>query len=649
MLAILHNHTMFSLLRGISKPKEIAKRCAQLEIPAVAMTDYGNVGAAVKFIAAFKDTGIKPIIGTELYMCDQPASVRTPDNHTYSNLIIHAKNFNGWKQLIRLTSFTSNKDNLVLEVPRADLDGLADFADGNLLATTGYPGSQLANALFENPEAAYAATTIQGASGALHPDRVKRILTLAERHREIFGSENLRIAIQRAGSTESPAYTIVAENMRWLAKKLKIKRVATTNSFYPTKERDRDHRVVMATAFKSTLRVMDGTKNTYDAEEKLYKVLTKCFFRSSDFYIPGEDELRLVHDEEEIANTMEVADMCEAYDIRHNPILPKYECPDNLEPAEYLSNLCKKSWKRKIADKIPKESVQEYVDRIRRELEVIKGADLSSYFLIVQDYMNWAKSQGMITGPGRGSGAGCLTSYLLGITNVDPIFYKLRFERFYNAGRNQPGSISMPDIDCDVPVRSRKSVIDYVKGKYGYDKVAQIATFNSMKGRGAMTDVLRAYNIEFDEVKRITANIPDEARISEELQEMSDRLKGTDTEPSILRYALESDPEAFKEWCEFNPDGTCGGMLGPYFDMAMRLEGTKRNISTHAAAVVLSATPLAGMCPLRYDDGIDGYLAAMEYPDLESMGLVKLDILGVAALDKGEGVRNLLRYGKIEI
>jgi DNA polymerase-3 subunit alpha len=643
--AVLHSHTMFSLLRGVSKPKEIAKRCADMGYGAAAMTDFGNIGCSVKFISAFEKTGIKPILGTELFMCEQPASVRTPDNHTYSNLIIQSKNLKGWSQLVKLTSFASNKDNLVMGVPRADLDGLAPFADGNLLAISGYPGSQLANALFEHPEAAYAATDLQKAVDVLHPDRIKRIMRLAERHIEIFGKENFFLGIQRSGAGESPAHTIIAENMRWLAKKLGIKRVATTNSYYPTPDRDKDHRVLIATALKSTLRFLDNTKGTFDPEEKLYKVLLKTFFRSSDYSIPCLADLESVHDEEEIRNTTLVADMCESYDIRRQPIFPTFDCPDGMSMDDYLSHLCRQSWNAKIKSKVDPDKLPEYVDRIKRELEVIKGATLSGYFLVVQDYVNWAKRQGMLVGPGRGSGAGCLTSYLLGITNVDPILYDLRFERFYNAGRNQPGKISLPDIDCDFPVLTRKLVIEYLKTKCGTDMVAQIATFNSMKGRGALTDVLRAYGVDFAEVKKITSAIPEEARISEELQAM----KESGIEPSIIRYALESDAESFKEWCEFTPGQPCGGTFGPYFDMAMRLEGTKRNISTHAAAVVLASTPLSEMCPLMYEDSIDGYVACMEYPDLEAMGQVKLDILGVAALDKVAGVRNLLRYGRIEV
>lgn len=643
--AVLHNHTMFSLLQGVSKPKEIAKRCADLGYGAVAMTDYGNIGCAVKFISAFEKTGIKPILGTELYITEQKASVRTPDNQVYSNLIVQAKNLKGWTQLVKLTSFASNKDNLLLEVPRISVEELAQFADGNLLAICGYPGSQLANALFADPCKAYAATDLQDAAAQLDPDRINLITNLAETHMEIFGRENFIIGIQRGGSGESPAYKIVAENMRWLAKKLKITRVATTNSFYPTPERDRDHRVLIATNRKMTLSRLDSGKMTYDPEEPLHHVLQKTFMRTSDYAIPTLEQLESVYDETEIANTNLVADMCEAYDIRRSPILPTYPCPDNASPNDYISHLCREGWKTRINGKIDPSRRTEYVDRVKYELDVIKGADLSSYFLVVQDYVNWAKRQGMLVGPGRGSGAGCLTSYLLGITNVDPIIYDLRFERFYNAGRNQPGKISLPDIDCDFPVLRRKKVIEYIKETYGYDMVAQIATFNSLKGRGAVTDVLRAYGVDFTEVKKITSNIPEESRITEELQKMKD----AGIEPSIIRYALESDPDSFKEWVEYEPGKPCGGTYGPYFDMAMRLEGTKRNISTHAAAVVLASTPLAEMCPLLYEEGSDGYIAAMEYPDLESMGQVKLDILGVAALDKLEGVRNLLRYGRVEI
>jgi DNA polymerase III subunit alpha len=646
MPSLLHSQTHFSLLRGVSKPKEIVKRCADLGYEAVAMTDMGNIGCAVKFVSAFEKSGIKPILGTELFICEQLASVRTPDNHAYTNLIVQSKNYKGWQQLLKLTSFASNKDNRVMEVPRISLGELTGFADGNLVAISGYPGSQIANALFDDPAKAYAATSLAQVLACLDPNRVKRITELAEKHREIFGKDNFFLGIQWAGATGTPAYEVVAKNMRWLSKKLKIGRVATTNSHYPTPERQSDHRVLIATARKATLRVLDGNKNIYNPDEPLHHVMHKAFFRSAEFYIPEISELEQVYDEEEIANTTLISDMCESYDIRRPPILPQFPTPDDVNQDEYMSKLCRQAWRSKVYDRVEEAKWPEYVDRVRRELEVVKGAGLAGCFLIVADFNNWAERQGMIKGPGRGSAAGCLISYLLGITKIDPILYNLSFERFYNAGRNQPGKISLPDIDCDFPVRSREKVIAYIKDKYGHDKVAQIATFNSMQGRKAITDVLRAYAVDFDEVKRITKDIPKPERITEELQAMRD----AGIEPSVLRYALESDADTFKEWCEFNSEtGECSGTFGPYFAQAMRLEGTKTNISRHAAAVVLAATPLAEMCPLIYEDSIDGYLAAMEYPDLEAMGQFKLDVLGVAALDKCEGVRNLLRHGKVEV
>jgi DNA polymerase-3 subunit alpha len=247
-----------------------------------------------------------------------------------------------------------------------------------------------------------------------------------------------------------------------------------------------------------------------------------------------------------------------------------------------------------------------------------------------------------LPGPGRGSAAGCLVSYLIGITSIDPIKYHLLFDRFYNSGRNTKDRVSMPDIDVDVPIEKREDIITYIKNKYGNNQVSQMVTFNTIKGRGAIKDVLRVYgNISFEEMNRITKNIPDEAKIADELQEMKDEYG----EASIIRWALENQGEKLKDWCHIDENNELQGPLAKRFEQAIRLEGTKVNQSKHAAGVVIADTDLSTICPTIYDTKTKTKIAGMEMEDLESIGIVKFDILGVAMLDKIMYISKYLKEG----
>jgi DNA polymerase-3 subunit alpha len=334
--------------------------------------------------------------------------------------------------------------------------------------------------------------------------------------------------------------------------------------------------------------------------------------------------------------------MVEEYDILSKPNLPTYECPKNMNPDEYLRELCRIGWRNKIADKIPKEDHQIYIERIKNELEVLQGAGLSSYFLIVQDIVNYVKNNNWLAGPGRGSAAGCLVSYLIGITSIDPIKYGLIFERFYSAGRNTKDRVSLPDIDVDVPILKRESVISYIKDKYGHNNVSQMITFNTMKGRGSLKDVLRVYgNITFEEMNKITKHIPDEAKISDELQEMKEETG----EASIIRWALENNADKLKEWCYIDENNELQGPLAKRFEQAIRLEGTKTNQSKHAAGIAMSSIYLNEICPMVYDSKNEQLIAGMEMQDLEAIGVIKFDILGIALLDKVMSISKLLLQG----
>ena len=616
----LHCHSTLSLLDGLSQPHQIAERCQEIGASACALTDHGNIAGAVKFYSAMKKAGIKPILGCELYICEKDPSIKEKDNRNLSHFIILAKNYKGWKNLIKIVS-ASNNPEFYYHKPRLDLKTLGSLNDGNLIAITGHLGSTLADAILD---------------GSVLKDDW---LEIGKQHilylKNLF-QNNVFLEAQLMDSTNLPVQNILTQSIRELGKITNTKVICTPDAHYCRKEDAIDQRILLCNNLKTTFpEISRKISNNED-------VPLGCFFTSDNYHIPSQEEMKQWHTDDEISNTNFVANLVEDYDILSKPKLPPFDCPKGFDDAEYLRELCRKGWKIKIADIIPKDQHTIYVDRIKYELEVLQGAGLSSYFLIVQDIVNYVRSQGWLPGPGRGSAAGCLVSYLIGITNIDPIKYNLLFDRFYNAGRNTSDRISMPDIDVDVPINKREFIIQYIKEKYGFNKVSQMVTFNTIKGRGALKDVLRVYgNISFEEMNRITKNIPDEAKIADELQEMKEETG----EASIIRWALENNEDKLREWCYIDENNELQGPLAKRFEQAIRLEGTKSNQSKHAAGIAISSEPLDELCPMIYDNKNDQLIAGMEMQDLESIGIIKFDILGVAMLDKIMTIQNLLEEG----
>jgi len=616
----LHVHSHFSLLDGLSKPEQIAERCKEIGATACALTDHGNIAGAVKFYTAMKQSGIKPILGCELYICEHDPKIQEKTNRNLSHFIVLAKNYDGWKDLIRIVS-EANKAEHYYHKPRLDLKNIKLLNSGNLLAITGHLGSTLSNAILDN----YSLRENWLEIGIDHVNVLK----------DIFG-ENIFLEAQLIDKENLPVQETLTNAIREIALKTNLKVICTPDAHYCNKEDANDQRILLCNNLKTTFPEI-SRKISNDEDVPL-----GCFFTSENYHIPSQEEIKELHNETEILNTQYVADLVEDYDILSKPKLPPFACPNNLNPDEYLRELCRVGWKQKIANKIDTENQKEYLDRIKYELDVLQGAGLSSYFLIVQDIVNFVRENGWLPGPGRGSAAGCLVSYLIGITSIDPIKYNLLFDRFYNAGRNSGNRISMPDIDVDVPIDKREDIINYIKNKYGHNKVSQMITFNTIKGRGALKDVLRVYgNIGFEEMNKITKNIPDEAKIADELQEMKEETG----ESSIIRWALENNVDKLREWCYIDNDGELQGPLAKRFEQAIRLEGTKSNQSKHAAGIAISSEPLNEICPMIYDTKNNELIAGMEMQDLESIGIIKFDILGVAMLDKIMTIKMLLSHG----
>ena len=615
----LHVHSHYSLMDGLSKPAQIATRCAKIGVQSCAITDHGSISGTVQFYQALKKQKIKPILGCELYISKDSSSLKTKENSKLSHFLVLAKNYAGWKTLINIVS-ESNSESNFYHKPRLDFKTLSKLLDGNIIGFCGHLGSSLANLIQESTDSIEKSGT-----------------EFVSQMKDIFGPDNFFLEAQLMDREYSKEQIEMTEHIRRLGQITNTKVICTPDAHYCEKEDAIDQRILLCNNLKTTL--IDINKKILNDES----VAMDCFFKSDNFHILSPEEIASLHTDEEIENTNYVNSLCEEYDILHKPLLPEFECPANFNPDEYLRELCRKGWREKIDKQIAKEDHQQYVDRIKFELEILQGAGLSSYFLIVQDIVNLVRSEGWLPGPGRGSAAGCLVSYLIGITSINPIKYDLIFERFYNAGRNTSDHISMPDIDVDVPINKREQIISYIKNKYGHDKVSQMITFNTMKGRGALKEVLRVYgNISFDEMNRITKYIPDEAKIADELQEMKE-----DTgEASIIRWALENNVDKLKEWCYISEDNTLAGPLAKRFEQAIRLEGTKSNQSKHAAGVVISSENLKLVCPMIYDSKNKQSIAGMEMQDLESLGVIKFDILGIAMLDKIMTITDILKNGE---
>ena len=396
--------------------------------------------------------------------------------------------------------------------------------------------------------------------------------------------------------------------------------------FYVDREDAECHRVMLCSGMKTNLKKV--AKKIKDQEE----IENEKFFLQDDWYLPTPEESKEFENSYfkpfiQVLNN--IIDMCEDYELSEKPMLPKYDCPKGFDEDEYLKDLCRHGWREKLIGngKIDnKEKKQIYTDRIKKEMDVIFKAELSGYFLIVRDIVTYVKDQGWIAGPGRGSAAGCLVSYLLNITEVDPIEYDLIFERFYNEGRNTEDHISLPDIDVDVPAEHRDDVIGYIKEKYGYENVSQMITFGRLQGRSAVKEVLRINDaVSFSEMNTITESIPDEAQISDQLELMED--------PSIIKWALINEADNLREWCSMDEEENLNGPLADLFKQAIKIEGTNKSQGKHAAGVIISKHKLKDICPMVLDKA-GKPIAAFEMNDLESQGHVKFDILGIDLLTK---------------
>ena len=565
----LHLHSDYSLLDGACDVEKLVQRVKKLSMPAVAMTDHGNIFGAVHFVNAAHKAGVKPIVGCELYICkkdDHNIERTPPEGDTYNHLLVLAENEEGYRNLVKITSEASLHG--FYYKPRVSKKFLAEHSRG-LIGLSGCLKGEVAERLTEgNYDAA------RGAAGF---------------YSELFGKENFFLEIQDQGLEMEHR---IQPGLFQLEKDLGLPLVATNDSHYLCED-DADAQDVM-------LCIQTG-KSVQDTN--------RMKFQGNQFFVKNGDEmLRVFKDSPEVvARTLAIAERCNLRLEKVPSPFPHFDVPDGFTLDSYFEHITQQGFARRMEVLRPlagagrlKHSLADYEQRLSRELAIIQQMKFSGYFLIVWDFIRHAKERGIPVGPGRGSAAGALVAFSLGITDIDPLQHELLFERFLN-----PERISMPDIDIDFCMNRRGEVIDYVTNKYGRENVAQIITFGTMAAKAAIKDVGRAMDMPYADVDRIAKMVPATLNIK-----LDDALK----ESAGLTEAYEKDKQ-----------------VRDLFDTARKLEGLVRNSGVHAAGVVISPRPLIELVPLHKTKN-DEIVTAFDMVAIEKMGLLKMDFLGLTTL-----------------
>jgi DNA polymerase-3 subunit alpha len=548
----LHVHSEYSILDGACRVPALAARAAELEMPAVALTDHGSMAGAIEFYRSARKEGVKPIIGSELYVCDDRREQKKGNAH----LTVLAGSNEGYGNLIKLSSLGYLEGYYYR--PRIDWELLERHSKG-LIILSGCLSGRVCKALEEN--------------------RPRDAEAELDRLVQIFGPDNVYVELQNAGLEVQQR---INPTLIEMAQRKKMPLVATGDVHYLRREDALPHEALLC------IQSGDSLKNP-----------NHWRFDSDQFFLKSPEEMALDFpgQVEALRRTLEVADRCEVEIELGRILLPAFPTPEGKDAFEHLVSLCEDGLRRRYDTITP-----ELRERLRFELKTIREMGFADYFLIVSDFVSFAKRNGIGVGPGRGSAAGSLVSYCLEITDLDPIRYDLLFERFLNPGRK-----SMPDIDIDFSVEGRERVINYVAEKYGRDRVAQIITFGTMAARAAVRDAGRVLEVPYGVVDRFAKLIPEGPG-----QTLDECLKPGQE----LKDAYDSDP-----------------LCREVVDLARPLEGLVRQDSIHAAGVVIGAQPLMEVVPLQQKGSDQEVVTQFSMTNIDALGLLKMDFLGLRNLD----------------
>src|SRR6201995_3501977 len=563
----LHLHTDYSLLDGACDVEKLVSRVDSIGQKAVAITDHGNIYGAVHFFDAAKAKGIKPILGCELYVCKKEDHRADPQGDDYNHLLVLAENEEGYRNLVRITSEASLHG--FYRKPRVSKKYLAKHAEG-LIGFSGCLAGEVCNNLM-------AGKYLEGRD-------------VAAGYQDIFGKGNFFLEIQDQGLELEKK---IHADMFRMEKELGIPLVATNDSHYLCEDDHHAHEVLLCVQTAGSIH-----------DPKRFK------FDSDQFYVKSAEEMErlFAHAPQVVSRTMQFAERCQLKLNKVDNPFPEFAVPAGHSIDSYFEQVCRAGFEKRLQTSIQhlkdrgllRKTEADYRERLERELECIKQMKFPGYFLIVWDFIRYAKSTDIPVGPGRGSAAGSLVAYCMEITDIDPLQNELLFERFLN-----PERVSMPDIDIDFCMNRRGEVIEYVRRRYGNDQVAQIITFNTMAAKAAIKDVGRAMDMPYGEVDRIAKLIPATIGIT-----IEQALK--DSPP--LAQAYGSDAK-----------------IKELIDTALRLEGLVRGAGVHAAGVVIAPEPLTELVPVtRTKD--EAIVTSYDMKAVEKMGLLKMDFLGLTTL-----------------
>lgn len=551
----LHVHTEYSLLDGANRVEDLIGRIKELGMKSVAITDHGVMYGVIDFYKEAVKNEIKPILGCEVYTARRSRLDKQPGlDSDQGHLVLLARDMTGYKNLMKIVSIGFTEGYYYK--PRIDFEVLEKYSEG-IIALSACLSGDVPKALLRND--------------------YEKAKETALRLNSIFGQDNFYLELQINGIEEQ---NLVNQQLMRLSKELGIPMVATNDAHYLRREDSKAHDILLC--------IQTGT-NVNDEN--------RMRFSTEEVYIKTQDEMWELFKNipEAMENTLKIAERCNV-ELEFNKLhLPEYKVPEGADPFEYLRGWCYQGLRRLYGENCDEEKVE----RLEFELGVIKQMGYVDYFLIVWDFIKYAKDNGIMVGPGRGSAAGSLVAYTLGITNIDPLKYNLLFERFLN-----PERISMPDIDIDFCFERRQEVIEYVVRKYGEDRVAQIVTFGTMAARAAIRDVGRALDISYSEVDSIAKMIPFQLGIN-------------------IDKALELNPELRQRYEN-------DAIITELIDTARLLEGMPRHASTHAAGVVISKEPIREYVPLSRNE--DSITTQFTMGLLEELGLLKMDFLGLRTL-----------------
>jgi len=555
----LHNHTEYSLLDGASRIPAMVARAAELEMPALALTDHGVMYGAIHFYKACKEAGIKPIIGCEVYVAPRSRLLREGRvDRDPNHLTLLAASHEGYVNLMKLC--TVGQMEGMYYKPRIDKEILAEHSRG-LIALSGCLQGEAASRITDGD--------LEGARESVAT------------YRDIFGADRFLLEVQRHGIDKQVEVNVALAKF---GTEFGLRLCATNDLHYVHRHDSEAHDVLLC--LQTGARFNDPNRWRFSTQENYLKTPEEMMATFAD--LPDA-----------LASTLDVADMVDLKIKLGETLLPPFDVPDGMTPDNYLGKLVEDGTRWRYGT--PGASV---MDRAASELDVIRQTGYASYFLIVWDFYNFARKSGIAVGPGRGSAAGSLVSYCLGITNLDPLEHGLIFERFLNIDR-----VSMPDIDCDFSVEGREKVIRYVSQKYGADRVAQIVTFTTMASKAAIRDVGRVLEVPLRDTDRLAKLVP-------VWQGRSKSLEDAIKEVPEFREAYESSDEQKR-----------------LIDVAKTLEGVSRNVSTHAAGVVIAPEALVHYTPLQFGPKSDAVITQYDMKAVGDIGLLKIDFLGLQNLD----------------